>query len=345
LLESWGYTVKMIADESDQTTFDDEFSQQDVVYVSSTVDAAVLGSKLNSAPIGVVSEAGGLNAGLGFALGNSSPVGKRIEITNNSNPITELFPTGEIPIYEKDMEGLAVSSTLSPDLQLLARWGSSGTLAVLGKGAALAGGSTAAGPRIMLPFGRDLDWNLVGNSGLLVLQRALDWGITEAAESTKCDGTYRDEFNAISYSGNDGTLAWTTDWLEAGDSGGAASGDVTVTSDLNDNRLRFKNKDRYIAREANLSGAGSATLTFDYRRNGLDDAADRVSIEVSGDGGGSWYRFENFVGPNNDAAYVTTTHDISGFIAPNTRIRFISSSFLGKQDAVYFDNVQITCTP
>jgi hypothetical protein len=345
LLESWGYTVQMIGDDTDQTTFDVEFSQQEVIYVSATVDPGTLGNKLDSASISVVSEVGGLNPSLGFALGNSFPVGKRIEVTDNSHPITELMPAGQIQIYKADMEGLAISSTQSPDLQLLAKWGSSGTLAVLGKGAALAGGGTTAGPRVMLPFGRNLDWSLVSDSGLLILQRSLTWGIDVTEDSTGCDGTYRDEFNAIVYSGNDGTLAWTTDWLETGDSDDATSGDVTVTSDLSDNRLRFKNKSRSIEREANLSGAGSATLTFDYRRNGLDDPADRVSIEVSGDGGGSWYRFDDFIGPNNDATYVPISYDIGGFIAPNTRIRFISSSYLGKQDDVFFDNVQITCTP
>jgi hypothetical protein len=197
----------------------------------------------------------------------------------------------------------------------------------------------------MLPFGRDVDWRLVNNSGLLVLQRALDWGIAAATESTSCDGTYRDEFNAISYSGSDGTLAWATDWLETGDSGGASSGDAQVMDDMSDNRLMIKNKSRYVERELDLSGAGMALLTFNYRRSRLDDPADKVSIEVSGDGGGSWYTLEEFKGPDNDVAYLSTSHDISSFIAPNTRIRFISSAFLDKQDDVFFDNVQITCTP
>jgi len=196
-----------------------------------------------------------------------------------------------------------------------------------------------------LPFGRNLDWRLVSNSGLLVLQRSLEWGITAAAESTRCDGTYRDEFKVVGYSGSDGTLAWATDWLEGGDNNDATSGDVLVTSDLGDNSLKIKNKDKYIEREANLSGAGSATLTFDYRRNGLDDSLDRVAIEVSGDGGGSWYMLGDFRGPNNDNSYITTSYNISSFIAPNTRIRFISNSGLGKQDNVFFDNIQITCNP
>jgi hypothetical protein len=345
LLETWGYTVKLIGDESDQTTFNTEFSQQDVVYVSATADPAVLASKLDNAPIAVLSETGGLNANLGLAQGYSWPVGQHIQVTDNSHPITELFPIGQMPIYKAGMEGLAVSGTVSPDLQLLARWGSSGTVAVLDKGKALAGGGSAVGPRVMLPFGRDLDWRLVSNSGLLVLQRALNWGINASTEAPSCNGTYRDEFNAVSYSGNDGTLAWATDWMETGDSGGAASGDVMVTSDQSNNRLLVKNKDKYIVREANLSGAASATLTLNYRRNGLDDPADYVSIEVSGDGGNSWNSLGSLQGPNNDPSYMTTSYNISSFISKNTRIRFISSSYLGKQDQVFFDNVQITCTP
>ena len=243
------------------------------------------------------------------------------------------------------MEGLAVSSTLSPDLQPLALWGTSGTLAILEGGATLAGGGTAAGPRVMLPFGRDIDWGLVNNGGLLILQRALDWGIAAATESTSCNGSYRDEFNVIGYSGSDGTLVWTTDWLETGDSGDAASGDIQVMENLGDTRLMIKNKGRYVEREVDLSGAGTATLTFDYRRSRLDDYADLVTLKVSGDGGGSWNTLVEFRGPDNDAAYVTTSYDISSFIASNTRIRFSSSNYLGKQDDVFFDNVQITCTP
>ena len=137
-------------------------------------------------------------------------------------------------------------------------------------------------------------------------------------------------------------LIQSGDWQETGDSGGAASGDVMVTSD---NRLMVRNKSRIVEREVNLSGAGAVIFTLEYLRNGLDDAADGVNIEVSGDGGNSWNFLGNLAGPDNDASYRTTSYNISSFIAPNTRIRFISSGSLGKQDEVFFDNVQITCTP
>jgi hypothetical protein len=343
LLESWGYAVQMIADEAGQGEFDVALGLQDVVYVSATVDTAVLGNKLETASIGVVSEAGGLNAGLGFASGSSWPVGNRIDITDNTHPVTELFPAGAVPIYDADMEGLAVSGTLSPNVQLLAQWGSSGTLAVLESGAGLVGGGTAAGRRFMLPFGRNVNWARVSNGGQLILQRALDWGMVAAAGPGGCDGTYRDDFNEVSYSGSDGTLSWSADWLETGDDGTAGGGDIHVTDDTH--VLEIKNKSRYVQREFDLSGAGTATLAFDYLRSGLDDTGDLVAVQVSGDGGGSWSTLEEFVGTGNDANYVATSHDISAFVAPNTRIRFISSIYLGKRDGVFFDNVQITCAP
>jgi hypothetical protein len=197
----------------------------------------------------------------------------------------------------------------------------------------------------MLPFGRSVDWSRISNSGQLLLQRALDWGMVASAVPGGCDGTYRDEFNTVNYSSSDGTLGWTTDWLEAGDDGTAASGDIRVTTDLSDTALMVNNKSRSIEREANLAGAGSATLMFDYRRNGLDDYADLVTVMVSGDGGGSWFTLDEFRGASSDTAYQAASHDISSYSGPNTRIRFISSNFLGKKDGVYFDNVQITCAP
>jgi hypothetical protein len=164
-----------------------------------------------------------------------------------------------------------------------------------------------------------------------------------AAGPGGCDGTYRDDFNEVSYSGSDGTLSWSADWLETGDDGTAGGGDIHVTDDTH--VLEIKNKSRYVQREFDLSGAGTATLAFDYLRSGLDDTGDLVAVQVSGDGGGSWSTLEEFVGTGNDANYVATSHDISAFVAPNTRIRFISSIYLGKRDGVFFDNVQITCAP
>ena len=105
--------------------------------------------------------------------------------------------------------------------------------------------------------------------------------------------------------------------------------------------LRIQNAGKGAWREADLSGAGSAILSFDYRREGLDDAADYVAVEVSNDGGAMWTELDRFTGPATDGAMIAVSYDISSYAGANTAIRFISSASLGLDDKVYFDNVQI----
>jgi MSHA biogenesis protein MshQ len=154
--------------------------------------------------------------------------------------------------------------------------------------------------------------------------------------------TVRDEFNDREYSNNDGTQSWTTNWSEIGESNGPTSGDVQVRGNAGEEYvLRIADDDRGAWREADLSGATSATLSFDYRRNALDGYWDYVAIEVSSDGGANWTELDRFRGPDNDSSYQSVSYDISSYIASETRIRLISSSFLGSNDRVYFDNIQI----
>ena len=164
-----------------------------------------------------------------------------------------------------------------------------------------------------------------------------------------CDGTFRDNFDAISFSGSDGTLPWAGDWLEVGESSGAASGDIRVLSDLSSNRLRTRDNDsggEGVEREADLSGAVSATLSYDYRRMNLDSSSDYTAVEVSANGAaGPWTELTRHQGWGTDGNYVPTSHDISGFASANTRIRFKTSSSMGGTDTVWFDNIQILCAP
>ena len=190
----------------------------------------------------------------------------------------------------------------------------------------------------------DRYWN-----GLLDDVRIYDWALTPAEitalSASGCSGAFLDEFNSVSYAGSDGTLTWTMDWLESGDIGGESSGDLKVTTDLSDNRLQVMDKSNSIEREVDLTGAAAATLTFDYRRAGMDNTDESISIEVSADGGNNWTSLEVFAGPGDDTSYQSASHDISGHISANTRIRFISSSKPGNDEGIFVDNVKITCTP
>jgi hypothetical protein len=159
--------------------------------------------------------------------------------------------------------------------------------------------------------------------------------------------TIRDEFNAKSFSGSDGTLPWATDWLEIGEFDGATSGDVDVRSDGSfDYVLRIRDNENGgegVQREVDLSACSSATLTFNYRRNSFDDSNDYVTIDVSDNGGSTWTEVDRLAGPANESTYQPTNIDISAAIATNTRVRFLGSPLLGDTDELYIDDVVIAC--
>jgi hypothetical protein len=164
-----------------------------------------------------------------------------------------------------------------------------------------------------------------------------------------CAGTFRDEFSTQVWSGSDGTLAWATDWLEWDDDGAPSGGDIMVMDDMGPYSVRIQDdgtggNGAGIRREADLSAYATATLSFDFRRDGPDNAADYVTVDVSDDGGATWTELDRFAGESQnteDPTYQSRSYDITDYRAPNTRIRFQSSPDLGFLDAVYFDNVEI----
>ena len=161
-----------------------------------------------------------------------------------------------------------------------------------------------------------------------------------------CEGTFRDEFNTNeSYAGNDGTLKWSTNWLEVNEKDGPDTGDERVTDDAkNLYVLQIRDNDgggEGVQREADLSAYIKAAFTFEYRRDGFDNNNDYITIEVSSNGGSSWAQLERIGGSGTDSSYVPRSYDISSYIAPNTSIRFLTSPNLGSGDEFYIDNVQI----
>ena len=118
-------------------------------------------------------------------------------------------------------------------------------------------------------------------------------GSTQVTAPTR--DTVRDEFTAISYSGNNGTASWSNGWQEIGESDGPNSGRVVVVSSsyaASGNALRIGGDDVYmgsrgLSRQANLSGAASATLTYNYRRR-RSETGGTVYLQVSGNGGSTW---------------------------------------------------------
>ena len=158
-----------------------------------------------------------------------------------------------------------------------------------------------------------------------------------------CDGIFADDFETDDYSGSTGTLPWASDWVEINEDGNPQNGDEIVSTDEGDLSVRVQDNDgggEGVERAVNLSAYASATLSFEYRRDKLDNTGDYVNIEISSSGG-PWTELDRFEGPATDLAYTSVSYDITPFISADTRIRFVSSPNLGGQDRVWFDNVDI----
>ena len=92
--------------------------------------------------------------------------------------------------------------------------------------------------------------------------------------------------------------------------------------------------------------AVSAALSYDYRRQSLDSSSDYTSVEVSANGAaGAVERTASHEGGDNEGNYKSVKYDIHDYATANTRIRFKTSSKMGNTDTVWFDNIQVECSP
>ncbi len=164
-------------------------------------------------------------------------------------------------------------------------------------------------------------------------------------------GTFKDTFTSASFSNNEGSLSWSAAWVESDSAGsGVNNGNVTVGNPVSGYLILNDSPDTgtqpSAARQMNLTGFASATLTMDFHIRGVetDDAA---VIEVSKDGGSTYTVLETFTGITG--TYISSrTFDLSSYIASNTRIRFrITNNYGGDDDFFKVDMVQVgaACTP
>ncbi len=157
--------------------------------------------------------------------------------------------------------------------------------------------------------------------------------------------TVRDEFNAVSYSNNDGTINWGGSWQEIGEGDGTSSGTVVVNSyaGLSGNSLQLDTDfvSYGVTRQVDLSEAASATLSFDYIRQHGGGINGAVSVDVYN--GSAWTRLQTFAINATDATAQSYSVDISAYANANTQVRFIvsGSDSMGR---LHVDNIQVTAT-
>ena len=361
--ENWGFTVNLIDDASTQSEFDSATADNDVVFISESIDTSVLSTELVNTTTGVVLEEHNLSDEFDLINNTGQFDFTDLSVVDDSHYITETLGLGTFNLFTSPQQGTYVAGGQTANgLQFLGSWGTSETLGAIDTGAALIGGAAAPGRRVFLPWGGSLgvDTSLFTADAWTLLQRSLIWAagadvVEGPTSSGSCDGTYRDEFNSASYTGSDGTLIWSSDWIEVNEADGPTRNDEVVQVDpltsipMPTLQLRVRDSDgggEGVMREMDLSGASSASLSLYYRRYSLTDANDYVAVEISSNGlTGPWTELTRFDGAGTDSSYLTYSTDISNYIAANTAIRLISSANLGSFEEVWFDNIDISCSP
>jgi len=152
--------------------------------------------------------------------------------------------------------------------------------------------------------------------------------------------TVRDNFETQSWSNNDGSDNWVGDWIEVDGNSTPPSptnGNARIT---NGGELRLDDRpntggDPGVARQANLAGATSATLRFQWRTSTSIEASDSVIVEVSSNGGSSWTTLRNFTGLDGGESD-TDTYDITAYATANTQVRLRVNEFYGGQQEYFF---------
>src|SRR5581483_372049 len=194
-----------------------------------------------------------------------------------------------------------------------------------------------------------------GNGGIVTQPVTVTIHGTNDAPIIKYTGAYiLDQFNTQDYGA----------WIEQGNnSNGAVNGnpltgefqvahDPTTTDGNFQIRLTDLDAESdsadLLSRTVNLSGATTATLTFDYRRDiPSGQANDEFTVLVSTNG--STFTKIGEIGATTsgsfvDGAYQTFTFDITPYISANTTIRFSVGDDVDDGDVVYVDNFKVSYT-
>jgi len=187
--------------------------------------------------------------------------------------------------------------------------------------------------------------------GTVVMLLTATWVLPALAESLTV--TFSDHFDTQSYSGNNGTKPFATDWIEFGEKDGAGSGLLRVYNHtFCDGDWCFKMGGSSVeltgigvARGADLEGAVNARLSLDWGRELLGSTNGSVSIQVSPDG--AYWRTLKTVALDDDDDGKLKHHEswnIIEWATGTTQIRIISLDGSDVESYFVVDNVEIQTT-
>ncbi len=123
--------------------------------------------------------------------------------------------------------------------------------------------------------------------------------------------TFLDNFSSVSYSNNNGSLNWATDWIENGDTD---TGPNSQYIRISNNRLElYYLYGENIRRRADLLGASSSTLSFDWQAISLDRSRALAGTNAAGPFTVTYQTVDGSATAGSDYASTTRILNFNGF--------------------------------
>lgn len=178
LMEGFGWKVVPISDDAAAGEFTAAMADSVAMYVSSTVSASTVASKIVNAPIGIVDECSDLIDDLGISSSANNNNADSVKITNNTHDITSVFAVGDMTISTSKYKVTRLSGSQPADLIILGTRTNNSqiTIAALDAGKINQNGVASPGRRVMLPWGEsNFDPAVLNDNGKTLMQRSILW--------------------------------------------------------------------------------------------------------------------------------------------------------------------------
>jgi serine protease AprX len=162
--------------------------------------------------------------------------------------------------------------------------------------------------------------------------------------------TVADTFDSGGYSANDGSINWTSSWVELDDRNDPNQDPTAglvqiVNGELRLNNNNYDDPNPGVQRSLDLTGGIScAMLSFDFRTSYRVSVADTIAIEISEDGGANFIILDtiDYVSGSTSGS---RSYNIAPFATANTVVRIRVGKFYGLDEHYfYLDNLSISYT-
>src|SRR5262245_1110211 len=183
-------------------------------------------------------------------------------------------------------------------------------------------------------------YNGTPNATLVVLNDITFMGkttnppVVDLDSASAATETAGDAFAAQAYSGSSGSIPWSGNWVETDATAGQSptAGQVRVvdtpTAGAADYGIRLNNSGTPgqftgAAREIDLSGYVTSTMTYSFLTTGTLTTADSVVVEVSSNGGTNWTLLQTYTGSSaSGTVYTNDSVSLAGYESANSMVRF-----------------------